>query len=220
MQSTEPRAAVTSPTWALDAGQAPYRQVRAHATDRSVFVYQAYCPDIAAAAVRAQRFVPPFRMERMTWIKPSFTWMMYRSGWATKPDQERILRVELSHEGFLWALAHAAEAAYDPALHGEHAAWRLRLDEAPVRVQWDPERTLSLAPLPWRALQVGVGGPAVPRFVHDWTLGIEDVTDMARAVRAAVEAGDRATALALVPPEPPYAVPAVVAATIHASERP
>ena len=43
---------------------------------------------------------------------------------------------------------------------------------------------------------------------------------MARAVRAAVEAGDRATALALVPPEPPYAVPAVVAATIHASERP
>ncbi len=207
----------SGPSWDLSAAPAPFRQVRAHTTDRSVFVYQAYRPDIAAAAVRAQRFVPPFRMERMTWIKPSFTWMMYRSGWATKPDQERIVRVELSHEGFLWALAHSAEAAYDPALHGEHAAWRARLDEAPVRVQWDPERTLSLAPLPWRALQVGIGGPAVPLFVQEWTLGIEDVTETARAVRAAVEAGDRETALALVPPEPPYALPDAVAATIRAS---
>jgi hypothetical protein len=26
-----------------------------------------------------------------TWVKPSFLWMMYRSGWATTPGQERIL---------------------------------------------------------------------------------------------------------------------------------
>ncbi|WP_422570328.1 DUF4291 family protein, partial [Erwinia billingiae] len=28
----------------------------------------------------------------MTWIKPSFLWMMYRSGWGMKdPGQKRIL---------------------------------------------------------------------------------------------------------------------------------
>ncbi|WP_141653813.1 DUF4291 family protein, partial [Erwinia billingiae] len=27
---------------------------------------------------------PPFSMTRMTWIKPSFLWMMYRSGWGMK----------------------------------------------------------------------------------------------------------------------------------------
>ena len=56
-------------------------------------VYQAYPPEIADAAVAAGRFVPPFKRERMTWIKPSFRWMMYRCGWATKPGQERVLAV-------------------------------------------------------------------------------------------------------------------------------
>jgi hypothetical protein len=68
-----------------------YRQVRASFTDRSITVYQAYSPQIADAAVGAQTFVAPFKRERMTWIKPSFLWMMYRSGWATTPGQERIL---------------------------------------------------------------------------------------------------------------------------------
>jgi len=26
-------------------------------------------------------------MNRMTWIKPNFLWMMYRSGWASKKNQ-------------------------------------------------------------------------------------------------------------------------------------
>jgi hypothetical protein len=37
-------------------------------------------PAFAEAAVAAQRFVNPFSLSRMTWIKPSFLWMMHRSG--------------------------------------------------------------------------------------------------------------------------------------------
>ncbi|TVS20816.1 MAG: DUF4291 family protein, partial [Planctomycetaceae bacterium] len=29
-------------------------------------------------AIASQTLVAPFRRDRMTWIKPSFTWMMYR----------------------------------------------------------------------------------------------------------------------------------------------
>ncbi|XVQ86939.1 DUF4291 family protein [Microbispora siamensis] len=57
--------------------------------------YQAYDPATAAPAVAARRFVPPFKRERMTWIKPSFLWMMYRCGWATKPGQTRVLAIDI-----------------------------------------------------------------------------------------------------------------------------
>ncbi len=56
-------------------------------------------------------------MERMTWIKPSFLWMMYRSGWATKPGQERVLAVELLRSGFEQALSEACLSSFDRRFH-------------------------------------------------------------------------------------------------------
>jgi hypothetical protein len=36
------------------------------------------------------------------------SWMMYRSGWGFKDDgQRRVLAVEITREGFNWALAHS-----------------------------------------------------------------------------------------------------------------
>ncbi len=50
----------------------PRRQIRARYTETTIRVYQAYSPAIAEPALRAGTFVPPFKRERMTWIKPSF----------------------------------------------------------------------------------------------------------------------------------------------------
>ena len=36
----------------------------------------------------------------MTWIKPSFLWMMYRSGWGKKHNQEHILAIYIKREAF------------------------------------------------------------------------------------------------------------------------
>ncbi|MFD1908579.1 DUF4291 family protein [Paenibacillus rhizoplanae] len=55
---------------------------------------------IADEVLRLGQFGPSFRIDRMTWIKPSFLWMMYRAGWATKTDQERILAIDITREGF------------------------------------------------------------------------------------------------------------------------
>jgi hypothetical protein len=63
--------------------------IRAAYSDRTVRVYQAYPPEIALPALEAGQFVPPFSMGRMTWIKPSFNWMMYRSGYASKQGQDK-----------------------------------------------------------------------------------------------------------------------------------
>lgn len=192
---------------------APERQVRAASTPETLFVYQAYRPEIALPAVQAQRFVPPFQRERMTWIKPSFAWMMYRCGWGEKPGQERVLRIEMRRGGFESALAQSCPTSFQESGYGDLAAWRQALRKLPVRIQWDPERTLRLEPLPWRALQVGLGGEAAERYADEWIVGIEDITETARAVRRAVESGgmeDRAEAALgeLLLPETPYPLPA------------
>ncbi|GIG85350.1 DUF4291 domain-containing protein [Plantactinospora endophytica] len=195
----------------------PQRQVRAGFTDETITVYQAYSPVIAEPALAAGRFVAPFKRERMTWIKPSFRWMMYRCGWAGKPGQERVLAVEITRDGFEWALGRACLSHYDRDRYPSRSDWAARLKTSPVRVQWDPERSLELAPLPYRSLQVGLSGPAVERYVDEWTVEIRDVTAVAQAIRTHLRAGERDAASALLPAERPYPLPEQVAVAIRAS---
>jgi hypothetical protein len=114
------------------------RWVRAGFTDRTITVYQAYSPQMAGAAVAAGTFAALFKRERMTWIKPSFLWMMHRSGWATKPGQERILAIQITRDGFEWALGHAALSHHEPGTHASQQQWAEHKRTSPVRVQWTP----------------------------------------------------------------------------------
>ncbi|WP_127507266.1 DUF4291 domain-containing protein [Actinoplanes solisilvae] len=187
----------------------PLRQIRAAYDDSTVTVYQAYSPEIALPALAAGRFVPPFKLSRMTWIKPSFLWMMYRSGWATKPGQEHVLAVQIRRDGFEWALSRACLSHYDRDLHPDRRTWAAAVKRSPVRVQWDPERSPRLQPLPHRSLQMGLSGEAAERYANEWITGIVDVTPLARRVAA----GD----LTAAPVEKPYPLPASVAETIGAT---
>ncbi|MFD4323384.1 DUF4291 domain-containing protein [Nocardioides sp. NPDC058538] len=152
-------------------------QIRAVYDEETIMVYQAYAPQIAEPAVRAGRFVPPFSRTRMTWVKPSFLWMMYRCGWATKPGQERVLALRLTRTGFEDALSRSCTSSFEPALHADRVSWRRALKTSPVRVQWDPERTPAGQPLPHRSLQVGLGPEVVPSFVDEWIVALDDITD-------------------------------------------
>jgi hypothetical protein len=194
----------------------PAHQIRARYSADTITVYQAYSPEIARPAVAAGRFVPPFKRERMTWIKPSFLWMMYRCGWTAKPGQEHVLAIEITREGFEWALAHACLSHYDRDQHSDRVTWARELKASPVRVQWDPERSLHLKPLPYRSLQVGLSGEAVDRYVGDWAVAVTDVTALARRIQGLLRAGDERAAEALLPVEEPYPLPAGLAAGIDA----
>ncbi|WP_328478771.1 DUF4291 domain-containing protein [Actinoplanes sp. NBC_00393] len=184
------------------------REIRAVYDERTITVYQAYSPAIAEPALRAGRFVPPFKRDRMTWVKPSFLWMMYRCGWARKPGQERVLAVSITRAGFEWALANAALSHYVRGVHADRTEWQRQLKTAPTRVQWDPERDLRLRELPYRSLQLGLGGVAVPSYVDEWITGIVDVTGLARAIRGHLDAGNESAAAALLPAEKVYPLPA------------
>jgi hypothetical protein len=188
------------------------RQIRAVYDDSTVTVYQAYSPAIAVPAVRAGRFVPPFKRDRMTWIKPSFLWMMYRCGWATKPRQEHVLAVTITRDGFAWALEQSELSHYVRGVHPDRATWQRQLKRAPTRVQWDPERDLRLRELPYRSLQLGLGGAASTLYADEWVTGIADVTPLVREIRGLLDADDEAAASALLPVERPYPLPVPIAA--------
>jgi hypothetical protein len=194
----------------------PQRQIRARYTSDTITVYQAYAKEIALPAVTAGRFVPPFKRDRMTWIKPSFLWMMYRSGWATKPGQEHVLAVEITRSGFEWAIAHACVAQFDADRYSSWDSWHRQLKVSPVRVQWDPERSLFLEPLPHRSLQVGLSGDAVFRYLDEWTVGISDVTSTAHEIRDLLHTGRESEAAELLPEERPYPLPEDLAMNIGA----
>ncbi|MFF0539106.1 DUF4291 domain-containing protein [Streptomyces coelicoflavus] len=187
--------------------QEPQREIRAAHTASTVTVYQAYPPEIGLPAARDGRFPAAWKRDRMTWIKPSFLWMMYRCGWATKAGQETVLAVEIGREGFEWALRHACLSSYVPGTHTDRAAWQRELRRSPTRVQWDPERDLRLRPLPYRSLQLGLSGEAARRYADEWTVTVRDVTPLAHEIHALVRDGALDAARALLPGERPYPVP-------------
>ncbi|MFI7068484.1 DUF4291 domain-containing protein [Kribbella sp. NPDC050124] len=198
-------------------GPTTYRQIRALFDDDTIAVYQAYGPEIAVPAVSAGTFVPPFSMNRMTWIKPSFLWMAYRSGWATKPGQTRVLRIHLKRTGFEWALAHSTLSHYDPTHHESEDSWRSTLATSPVRIQWDPEQTLTLQPQPnVRSIQIGLSPEAVHHYVHEWITTIEDVTPTMHRIHDLTRSNP-SQAQSVLPAERPYPLPTHLATQIGAT---
>jgi hypothetical protein len=157
-------------------------EIRAVFDAETITVYQAYKKEIALPAVTNQKFVSPFKMERMTWIKPSFLWMMYRSGWATKEGQEHILSIKIKREGFDWAVKNGCLSHFDKSVHADEQAWKEQLTASPVRIQWDPEKDIYLNNLPYRSIQIGLTGIAVEKYVNEWISSIEDITGYCKSI--------------------------------------
>jgi hypothetical protein len=192
-------------------------QIRADFDARSIVVYQAYNDAIADAAIGANRFVPPFSTARMTWIKPSFLWLMHRSNWAQKSNQTRILKVRITRAGWNSALAKGVLTSFEPRAHGDFARWQSAFSGAEVHVQWDPERTLRGADAGTNSIQVGLSRAVIESFVSEWTLSIEDLTPLVRKVHTLLQTGHADKARRLLPAEKPYAVEANVARRISIS---
>jgi hypothetical protein len=76
------------------------RHILAQFDDRTVVVYQAYSSTIGLYAVEHGRFGGDFSYARMSWIKPNFLWMMYRSAWGIKANQEITLALRIRREFF------------------------------------------------------------------------------------------------------------------------
>ncbi|KAI0426957.1 ATP-dependent RNA helicase DHX8 [Xylaria sp. FL1042] len=196
------------------------RQIRAHYDEETITVYQAYNSEISLAAVREQKLhaSPQFRLTRMTWIKPSWCWMMYRAGYSYKDkNQERILALKMKHEHFI-ALLEKATLTTEPGQEvtpGDIASSdkpSTREKSSAVKVQWDPERSPRLDKLGYRSIQIGIPSVLAATWVDQWILGIEDVTEKARALEQELRETPEVTdeellRRGLMPPEREFPVP-------------
>jgi len=132
----------------------------------------------------------------MTWIKPNFLWMMYRSSWATAHNQERILGIWLKLESFHELLllseqtsanrVYESKEAYNKArsqeksLPGQEKPWSGR-----VNIQWDPDHTPNGGKMARRAIQIGI------KKLPWWATGerFERIVDMSEFVASQRKVG-------------------------------
>lgn len=169
-----------------DAGQ----HIVAHYDDLGIIVYQAYAPEIGAFAVQYGSFdgAPGFLLNRMTWIKPNFLWMMHRSNWGRKPNQEMILAITLDRVGFDAILRKAVHTSFQPDIYQSQESWQTAMGGSAVRLQWDPDYDPGDNRLKRRAIQIGLGGKAGRHYAQGgWILDIEDITDFVHAQREHAE---------------------------------
>ena len=181
-------------------------EIRADYDRDTLTIYQAYRAAIADAALDAGRFVPPFSLQRMTWIKPSFLWLMHRSQWGLKNGQERILAVKVRRSGWERALSLGVLTLFDARVFSSQAEWGRQFEAAQVHVQWDPERSLRGAALPYYSIQVGLSRHIIQEYVEDWVVKIEDYTPKVRKIHELLQSGQGDKAKRHLPPEREYPV--------------
>ncbi|AFM03809.1 hypothetical protein Fleli_1378 [Bernardetia litoralis DSM 6794] len=143
-----------------------YKTIRATFNKDTIIVYQAFNDKIADEAVKLQKFGNEFSFRRMTWIKPSFLWMMERSNWANKVNQNRILEIHLKRD--FW------NKCLELAVDTDASKSNKNIKDAQILVQWDPERTLRGAKLNIRSIQIGVSR----NMINEYNENIERIVDL------------------------------------------
>ncbi|MBT2621449.1 DUF4291 domain-containing protein [Chryseobacterium sp. ISL-6] len=150
--------------------------IMAQYNDEEIIVYQSYRKDIGEFAVRNQYFGGDFSLERMTWIKPNFLWMMYRNGWGSKEGQECVLAIHLKMEAIKKYLQNAVYSSYNENLGVSEEVWKNQVKESSVRLQWDPDHDPFGNKLERRAIQVGLRNNFIHSYAKDDIILIEDIS--------------------------------------------
>ena len=153
------------------------RHILAQYDTESIIVYQAYRPAIGNFAAEHGYFGGPFKLSRMSWIKPNFLWMMYRCGWGTKEGQEVVLAVRIKRSAFDYILSLAVHSIFNSDIYETQEEWEKAVSESDVRLQWDPDHDPKGEKVERRAIQLGLRGKVIAKYAREWILDIQDISD-------------------------------------------
>lgn len=153
------------------------RHILAQYDHDSIIVYQAYQPAIGLFAVEQHYFGGEFSLKRMSWIKPNFLWMMYRSNWGQTPGQEIVLAIRLKRSFFDEVLKKAVPSSFDPKLYSTNEEWRIAVQQSEVRLQWDPDHDPAGNKCDRRAIQLGLRGEMLAKYSKEAINEIINVSD-------------------------------------------
>ncbi|TCS93959.1 DUF4291 domain-containing protein [Hazenella coriacea] len=151
--------------------------------DETIIVYQAYHPTIASFAIKHGYFGGPFKLSRMSWIKTNFLWMMYRSGWGRKENQEVTLAIRLKRAAFEKILTVAVHSQFVSKIYHTKEQWKKELQESEVRLQWDPDHDPTGNKVERRAIQLGLSGSFLEKYAREWIVEIQDISSFVEEQR-------------------------------------
>jgi len=167
-----------------------------------IIVYQSYRKEIGHFAAENQFFGGAFSLDRMTWIKPNFLWMMYRNGWGTKEGQEVVLAIHLKLEAFERYLKNAVYSSFNQVEGITQEAWKDAVKTSNVRLQWDPDHDPYGDKLDRRAIQIGLRNEYIRTFSKEDVLLIEDISQFVAEQYEFVKSKDLDKLL--IPEEKPF----------------
>src|SRR4029079_496567 len=139
---------------------------------------------IGRYAIEHGKFGGDFSFSRMSWIKPNFLWMMYRSGWGTKEHQEVTLGLRIRRVFFDSILAAAVPSSWDREQFATEAEWSQAVSRSSVRLQWDPDHNPSGAKLERRAIQLGLRGEILEAFGTRELIEVIDLSEFVAEQRS------------------------------------
>jgi len=183
----EARPLVTSP-YAEQVKRWPEtgRHILAQFDDDTIIVYQAYSAEIARYAVEKGFFGGDFKYSRMSWIKPNFLWMMYRSNWGQSEGQEVVLALRLQRRFFDSLLAQAVPSSFGASALDSREDWAAAVAGSDVRLQWDPDHLPTGGKCERRAIQLGLRGTALEAYGKREILQVIDMSVFVAGQRANV----------------------------------
>ncbi len=164
------------------------RHILAHFDSETVVVYQAYSREIGHFAIENGCFGGGFGYGRMSWVKPNFLWMMYRSDWGRSPGQEVVLAVRLRRSFFDAILGEAVASSFAASGYANHSDWAAAVQRSSVRLQWDPDHTPTGGKCERRAIQLGLRGQVLQAYGKREALEIIDMSPFVAEQRANVGA--------------------------------
>lgn len=189
------------------------RHILAHYDDETIIVYQAYRPEIGHFAAEHGHFGGEFKYTRMSWIKPNFLWMMYRSDWGRAEGQDVVLAVRLRISFFDSLLAQTVASSFGSSQFSEHDEWKTAVERSNVRLQWDPDHLPNGDKCERRAIQLGLRGEALEAYGKREAVEIIDVSGFVAEQRRNIDSWQNG---ALLTPSEDVYVPADVRAVENA----
>ncbi|MEL6109976.1 MAG: DUF4291 domain-containing protein [Planctomycetota bacterium] len=178
------------------------RHILAHYDDQTIVVYQAYRPEIGHFAAQHGFFGGEFKYTRMSWIKPNFLWMMYRSDWGRSQGQEVILAIRIRRIFFDSLLRKAVFSSFGASGFSDSTDWKRAVNRSDVRLQWDPDHLPTGGKCERRAVQLGLRGEALEAYGKHEPLEIIDVSEFVAEQRKFI--GDWKTGGLVTPLERVY----------------
>jgi hypothetical protein len=189
------------------------RHILAHHDAETIVVYQAYRPSIGRWAIEHNKLGgPDFSFSRMSWIKPNFLWMMYRSGWGTKEGQEVVLGLRIRRPFFDSLLRGAVASTFGASGYATSEEWQSALRRSHVRLQWDPDHNPTGHPVERRAIQLGLRADKLVELAGPALIEIMDMSPMV-AIQLERLRADRRDLLE-IPREDVYEPPADAARSV------